>query len=121
MNIEVHWQDADSSSSNAVTEHFPKAKVMICGGHAGRAHKKQLEKLKSFSDDFKRKHQDEFPTVNAVVAQVSTGWVCITKAFVDRARNNFSESAEEFELKYCQNMHLINILGMEDNVTSRCM
>ena len=45
MNIEVHWQDADSSSSNAVTEHFLKAKVMICGGHAGRAHKKQLEKL----------------------------------------------------------------------------
>lgn len=40
MNIEVHWQDADSSSSNAVTEHFLKAKVMICGGHAGRARKK---------------------------------------------------------------------------------
>ena len=38
MNIEVHWQDADSSSSNALAEHFPNAKVMICGG---RAHKKQ--------------------------------------------------------------------------------
>ena len=34
MNIEIHWQDADSSSSNAVTEHFSDAKVMICGGHA---------------------------------------------------------------------------------------
>ena len=55
MNIAVQWQDADSSSSNAVTENFPeaeakakakaKAKVMICGGHAGRAHNKQLEKL----------------------------------------------------------------------------
>ena len=41
---EHQWQDADSSS-NAVTEHFPCAEVMICGGHAGRAHKKQLEKL----------------------------------------------------------------------------
>ena len=46
MNIAIQWQDADSSSSKAVTDHFPDAKVMICGGHAGRAHKKQLEKLK---------------------------------------------------------------------------
>ena len=40
LRIEVHWQDADSSSSNVVAEHFSDAKVMICGGHAGRAHKK---------------------------------------------------------------------------------
>ena len=33
----MHWQDADSSS--VVVEHFGDAKVMICGGHAGRAHK----------------------------------------------------------------------------------
>ena len=109
MNIDVHWQDADSSSSNAVTEHFPKAKVMICGGHAGRAHNKQLEKLaklKSFSDDFKRKHQGEFPTVNEVACccprRHHPGCGCLTEAFVERARNNFSfilsdsESAEEF-------------------------
>ena len=53
MHIAVHSQDAGSSSSNAVTNHFGDAKVMICGGHAGRAHKKQLEnfaKMKSFSD-----------------------------------------------------------------------
>ena len=52
MNIAVQWQDADSSSK-AVTDHFPDAKIMICGGHAGSAHKKQLEKLqktKSFTD-----------------------------------------------------------------------
>ena len=57
MNIAIQWQDADSSSSKAVTDHFPDAKVMICGGHAGRAHKKQLEKLlkkKSFTEDFKK-------------------------------------------------------------------
>ena len=93
MNIEVHWQDADSSSSNAVAEHFPKAKVMICGG---RAHEKQLEKLaklKSFSDDFKRKHESEFPTVNEVACCCSSrhrpGCGCMTEAFVERARNNF--------------------------------
>ena len=45
MHIEVHWQDADSSSSNSVKEHFSDVEVMICGGHAGRAHKKQLEKF----------------------------------------------------------------------------
>ena len=46
MNIAIQWQDADSSSK-AVTDHFPDAKIMICGGHAGRAHRKQLEKLKN--------------------------------------------------------------------------
>ena len=43
IHIEVHWQDADSS--NAVTEHFSDAKVMICGDHACRAHKEQLGNL----------------------------------------------------------------------------
>ena len=32
LQIEVHWQDADSSS-NAVKEVFPEAEIMICGGH----------------------------------------------------------------------------------------
>ena len=47
MNIAIQWQDADSSSK-AVTDHFPNAKVMICGGHLSRAHKKQLENLQKF-------------------------------------------------------------------------
>ena len=42
MQVDVHWQDADSSSSNAVSEVFPAAKIMTCGGHAGRAHKKEV-------------------------------------------------------------------------------
>ena len=37
MDVAIQWQDADSS---AVTDHFPNAEVMICGGHAGRAQKK---------------------------------------------------------------------------------
>ena len=40
MQIAVHWRDADSSSANAVREVFPDADIMICGGHAGHAHKK---------------------------------------------------------------------------------
>ena len=43
MQVAVHWQDADSSSANAVAAVFPEADIMVCGGHAGRAHKKQLE------------------------------------------------------------------------------
>ena len=38
LNIAIHWQDANSSSSKSVKETFPDMKVMICGGHAGRAH-----------------------------------------------------------------------------------
>ena len=110
LSIEVHWQDADSSSSNVVAEHFSDAKVMICGGHAGRAHKKQLEnlsKMKSFSNDFKSAHSKMFPQVNDVVCHCSSsrhsvGCGCLSDAFIERARNNFSfilsdsQSSEEF-------------------------
>lgn len=57
MNVEVQWHDSDSSSANAVAELFPDAQIMTCGGHAGRAHKKQLEKLskcKSFSETYQK-------------------------------------------------------------------
>ncbi len=110
MNIEVQWQDSDSSSSKAVTEHFPDAKVMICGGHAGRAHKKQLEtlsKCKSFSKSYQGKHCKKFPQVNEVTClcegrKHSQGCGCLRPAFVEKACNNFStilmaaQSAEEF-------------------------
>ena len=41
-------QDADSSSAKAVREIFPEAEIMLCGGHAGRAHRKYLEKRQKF-------------------------------------------------------------------------
>ena len=111
MNIAIQWQDADSSSSKAVTDHFPDAKVMICGGHAGRAHKKQLEKLqkmKSFTADLIKKYKDTFPTVGNVVCHCSRhkqGCGCLSKTLIEKARNYFSlilsrsESAEEFATK----------------------
>ena len=40
MDVAIHWQDADSSSAKGVREIFPSAEIMLCGGHAGRAHKK---------------------------------------------------------------------------------
>ena len=43
MQVAVHWQDADFSLANAVSEVFADADIIICGGHAGRSHKKILE------------------------------------------------------------------------------
>ena len=43
MDVAINWQDADSSAK-AVREIFPEADIMLCGGHAGRAHKNILEK-----------------------------------------------------------------------------
>ena len=96
MNIAIQWQDADSSSAKAVTDHFPNAKVMICGGHAGRAHKKQLEKLqkmKSFTADLIKKYKDNFPSVGDVVCHCSRhkqGCGCLSMTFIKKARNYFS-------------------------------
>ena len=95
MRIEVYWQDADSSSSIVVAEHFGDTKMIICGGHAGRAHKKQLEnlaKVKSFSADFKALHRDKFPQVCDVLCHCknrhSVGCGCLSEAFIEKARNN---------------------------------
>ena len=97
INIAIHWQDADSSSSSAVTEHFPDADIMICGGHVGKAHKKQLEqlaKMKSFTDKYKKKHREKFPQVDSVVChcekQHTPGCGYLSIALIEKARNNFS-------------------------------
>ena len=107
MNTAIQWQDADSSAK-AVTDHFPNAKIMICGGHASRAHKKQLErlqKIKSLTVDIIRKYKDTFSSVGNVVCHClrhKQGCGCFSKAFIKKARNYFSlilsmsESAEEF-------------------------
>ena len=36
LQISVHWQDANSTASKHVKEVYPKALIMICGGHAGK-------------------------------------------------------------------------------------
>ena len=95
MNIAIQWQDANSSSSKAVTDHLPNVKAMICGGHASRAHKKQLKKLskmKSFTTDLIRKYKDTFPTIGDVVCHCSRhkqGCGCLSTMFIEKARNYF--------------------------------
>ena len=80
-----------------------------CGGHAGKAHKKQLEKLakmKSFTDKFKNKHRERFPQVEYVVCHCEKrhkpGCGCLSDAFIQKAQNKISfilsnsESAHKF-------------------------
>ena len=66
MLVETQWQDGDSSSANQVNKHFPKARIMICAGHASKSHKKVLEglaKAKSFTKDFIKSHTKKYPQV----------------------------------------------------------
>ena len=93
LNIEIHWQDADSSSSKSVEKVFPNAKVMICVGHAGRAHLKQLQALakkKTFTEKFRNKYREQFPQVDTVRCECKAGCGCLSDTFCQRARNNFS-------------------------------
>ena len=109
MQIAIHWQDADSSSSNAVTEMFPTAEIMVCGGHAGRAHKKLLEeraKQKAFTDTLRKKFEETYPQVNYVKCHCpdkhAPGCGCLSKKFIGKAHTNFTsilmecKSQEEF-------------------------
>ena len=105
MQIAVHWQDADSSSANAVAELFPDADIMTCGGHAGRAHLKQLEKQRMFTKELRSKYQESFPQVNTVSCHCSrhkSGCGCLTKPFIAKAHTDFTcilmscDSQEEF-------------------------
>ena len=66
MQVAIHWQDADSSSAKTVTEVFPDAEVLICGGHAGRAHRNilaLLHKMKKVPKKMLEKYKDSFPAL----------------------------------------------------------
>ena len=50
LKIEVNWQDADSSSAKGFRYSFSneqESKIMLCGGHVGRAHGKRWRTLKN--------------------------------------------------------------------------
>ena len=83
MQIAVHWQDANSSA-NAVNEVFPEAEIMLCGGHAGRAHRKQLEersRQKAFTDvmisRYKKVSQSEQRVVSLFTQSQVRMWVSV--------------------------------------------
>ncbi|XP_070548445.1 uncharacterized protein [Ptychodera flava] len=68
MNVEVNWQDNDSSSIKSFKTVFPgdENKVMFCGGHVTRAHTNQLHKLsamKSATSAFISRHGKTYPSI----------------------------------------------------------
>ena len=72
MMVEVNWQDADSSSALGFRYSFPnelESKVMLCGGHVGRAHGKKLQELQtklSITNQFIALHKEQFPNITSV-------------------------------------------------------
>ena len=109
MEVAVHWQDADSSSAKAVSDVFPDAAVMICGGHAGRAHKKILElrqKIKKMPKQMSDKYKDTYPDLDKLTCKCkghhSDACGCLSAAFISKAHTNFTsilmeaQSQEEF-------------------------
>ena len=48
-NVEVNWQDNDSSAAKSAAHAFPSAQVMFCAGHVGRAHTHRLMDIKQRS------------------------------------------------------------------------
>ena len=112
LDLAVHWQDADSSSANAVRKVFPRAEIMVCGGHASRAHKKILEKRQDtriLSKALIDKYKSTFPNVCKEEYQSckcgekhKSGCGCLSDAFIAKAHTNFTstlieaQSQEEF-------------------------
>ena len=109
MEVAVHWQDADSSSAKAFSEVFPAAEVMICGGHAGRAHKKTLElrqKILKMPKQMSNKYKDTYPDLDKLTCKCKAhhgdACRCLSAAFISKAHTNFTsilmeaQSQEEF-------------------------
>ena len=104
MNVAVHWQDADSSSAKALRKVFPKAEIMLCGGHAGHAHRKILEnrqKEKELKQTMIDKYKDVFPQVcdkeyqKCKCERHRSGCGCLSEAFISKAHTNFTSTLKE--------------------------
>ena len=92
MDVAIHWQDADSSSAKAVREIFPKAEIMLCGGHAGRAHREKhktspLKHVDKYKDDFPVICKEEYQSCKCVVYH-SSGCGCLSDTFISKAHTN---------------------------------
>ena len=72
MKVEINWQDADSSSAKGFRYSFSneqESRMMLCGGHVGRAHGKKLEEIKgmsTFTPAFIALHKSKFPGMESV-------------------------------------------------------
>lgn len=72
MKVEINWQDADSSSAKGFRYSFSneqESRVMLCGGHVGLAHGKEMEEIKgmsTFTPAFISLHKSKFPGIESV-------------------------------------------------------
>lgn len=104
MNIEIHVQDDDSSSSIALHDCYPHCKVMLCTGHACKNHEKRLKKLLNLKK-FKTYQsaqcsKNDYPNALNVTCcctnkKHSEGCGCMTEKFVQMARSNFFRALVE--------------------------
>ena len=98
MQVAVHWQDADSFSIKAFSEVFPDGQVMICGGHAGRTHRKILElwqKMQIASKQMLDKYKNTYPALGKLTCKCKgkgkgAACGCLTAAFISKAHTNFT-------------------------------
>ena len=137
MHVAVHWQDEDSSSAKAVRKVFPNAKVMICGGHAGRAHRKILElrqKIKKDPQQMLGRYKSSYPQLGKLTCKCmhvgkgnhSASCGCLTVSFISRAHTNFTsilmtaQSKEEFvkRLEALPKHAVMCMSGREEGVNS---
>ena len=109
MQVAIHWQDADSSSAKAVSEVFPDAEIMICGGHDGRAHKKIRHKMKKVSKTMIQKYKDTFPALGKLHCKCEGGnhsptCGCLNPPFISKAHTNFVKRLEALP-KHARDIH----------------
>ena len=104
MGVEVNWQDADSSSALGFRYSFPnelESKVMLCGGHVGRAHGKKLQELQAKSTvtaQFIALYKEQFPNISLVKCwqkkhrfvskKYKPACGCIRPGFIQSAKRN---------------------------------
>ena len=96
MNVSIHWMDKDSSAALAIGEHFPDAMLMLCGGHAARAHfnaVKIIQTKKRFTSDEVVSLQEKYPKVETALCHCqkrhTKGCGCISDNFLVVARSKF--------------------------------
>ena len=94
MNISIHVQDNDSTSSKALLSNFPNCRIILCSGHIARNHEKHLKRLakqKIFTKSQIKKYEKTHPGITTVKCHCMKDDIgCFTNGFIKAARINFS-------------------------------
>ena len=100
MVVAINWQDADSSSAKSFRYVFPDSslsRVMLCGGHVGRAHANNLKEhkgKKQVDQSFVASYIKNYPQLSAAKCECygkrahSRNCGCMSDEFLARAKSN---------------------------------